>query len=74
MFEIAGKQLKICILSQGSYRHIRKARMPSLGHGCIGNPARQPGGLRIEWQDAVFETRYQTIEPALQPLGALHAA
>ena len=74
VLEITGEQQKACVLSQGRYGYIGKARMSSLGHGCIRNLACQPGGLRIEWQDTVCKTCNQPVQPAVQPLGAFHTA
>ncbi len=74
VFEISGEQQKACVLGQGRYGYIGKARMSSLGHGCIRNLARQPGSLRIEWQDTVCKTGNQPVQPAVQPLGAFDIA
>lgn len=74
VLEMTGQQQKARVLGQGRDGNIGKTRMSALGHCRIRDLARQPGGLRIEWQDAVAEACNQPVQPAIQPLGTLHAA
>lgn len=55
VLEMTGQQEKARVLGQGRDDNIGKTRMSAMGHCRIRDLARQPGGVRIEWQDAAAE-------------------
>ena len=74
VLEVAGQQQQAGVLGQRRNRDISKTWVAALRHGGIRNLPREPGGARVQRQDAVCIGGQQPVQPAVEPVGALFAA
>ena len=61
------------MLCKRSNSDIGEAGVASLRNRSVRNLSRQPGGLRVQRQDAVGIKIQKTVQPAVQAVGPLHA-
>ena len=74
VLEVAGQQEQASVLGQRRNCDIGKPWVAALRHGGIRNLPREPGGARVQRQDAVCIRGQQPVKPAVEPVGALIAA